>query len=53
MIYCVLDVHGEYELFRKLIEKIKFSNNDKMYICSDIIDKDESSIKLAKQALCQ
>ena len=48
MVYCISDVHGEYELFKKLIERINFSKNDKMYICGDIIDKGESSIKLAK-----
>lgn len=48
MVYCISDVHGEYELFKKLIERIKFSKNDKMYICGDIIDKGESSIRLAK-----
>ena len=48
MIYCISDVHGEYELFQKLIEKINFSNNDKMYICGDIIDKGINSIELAK-----
>ncbi|MBO5714871.1 MAG: metallophosphoesterase [Clostridia bacterium] len=48
MRYFVSDIHGEYELFRKLLVKINFSNQDEMYICGDIIDKGDSSIKLAK-----
>ena len=48
MRYCVSDIHGEYELFIKLLEKIKFSNSDEMYIGGDIIDKGRSSVKLAK-----
>ena len=48
MRYCVSDIHGEYELFKRLLEKINFSDSDEMYICGDIIDKGESSIRLAK-----
>ena len=48
MVYCVSDIHGEYELFKNLLEKIKFSEKDFMYVCGDIIDKGESSVKLAK-----
>ena len=48
MRYCISDIHGEYELFRKLLKKIDFSDFDEMYICGDIIDKGKSSVKLAK-----
>lgn len=48
MTYCVSDIHGEYELFVRLIEKIKFSKDDVMYVCGDVIDKGDSSIRLAK-----
>ena len=48
MIYCVSDIHGEYELFKRLVERIGFSADDHMYICGDIIDKGQSSIKLAR-----
>lgn len=48
MRYCVSDVHGEYELFCRLLKRINFSEKDEMYICGDIIDKGESSVKLAK-----
>ena len=48
MRYCVSDIHGEYELFEQLLKKIKFSSEDKMYICGDIIDKGKSPVKLAK-----
>ena len=48
MRYIVSDIHGEYELFVRLLERLSFSEKDEMYICGDIIDKGESSIKLAK-----
>lgn len=48
MRYCISDLHGKYALFRKMLEAIRFSEQDVMYICGDIIDKGENSIRLAK-----
>ena len=46
MRYCVSDIHGEYELFYRLLENISFSDDDVMYICGDMIDKGKESVKL-------
>ena len=46
MTYFVSDLHGEYELFCKLLKKINFTDNDIMYICGDIIEKGDNSLKL-------
>lgn len=46
--YCISDLHGKYELYQKLLNAIRFSEQDTMYICGDIIDKGENSIRLAK-----
>ena len=48
MTYFVSDLHGEYELFKSLLEKIQFSSDDKMYVCGDILEKGNSSVRLAK-----
>ncbi len=48
MLYVASDIHGEYELFLALLKKINFSNQDKMIICGDIIDKGPNSIRLAQ-----
>lgn len=48
MTYVISDIHGEYNLFIKLLKKIKFNNEDKMIICGDIIDKGNDSVKLLK-----
>ena len=45
MTYIVSDIHGEYDLFIKLLEKIKFSNSDTMIICGDVIDKGDFMVK--------
>ncbi|MBR5120111.1 MAG: serine/threonine protein phosphatase [Clostridia bacterium] len=48
MTYCISDIHGEYDLFMRLLEKIKFSSNDRLIVCGDFIDKGTASIRLAK-----
>ena len=42
------DIHGEYKLFQKMLKAISFGENDELYICGDIIDKGDSSVRLAK-----
>ena len=37
MKYVISDIHGEYELFLKLLDKIYFSKNDKMIINKMVI----------------
>ena len=48
MRYIVSDIHGEYELFVRLLKHISFSEEDEMYICGDVIDKGQQPIRLAK-----
>ena len=48
MTYVISDIHGEYELFLRLLDKIKFSATDTLYICGDIIEKGKQSIRLAQ-----
>ena len=48
MDYCISDIHGYYDLFCRLLDKIRFSGGDKLYVLGDIIDKGPDSIRLAK-----
>ena len=48
MDYCVSDIHGYYELFCRLLDKIRFGGGDKLYVLGDVIDKGPDSIRLAK-----
>lgn len=48
MVYVISDIHGEYDLFVSLLKKIKFSQNDVMYICGDMVDKGQDSVKLLR-----
>ena len=46
MVYVVSDIHGNYEKFKQLLEKISFSDNDIMYILGDFVDYGEGSMEL-------
>ncbi len=46
MNYAVSDLHGSYDKFKKLLEKIKFSDNDFLYVVGDIVDYGEEPIEL-------
>lgn len=50
MIYCISDIHGEYGLFRYLLEKINFSENDTLIILGDMIDKGKNSVEVLRYA---
>lgn len=42
MIYAMSDIHGQHQAFLDMLEKIKFSDRDKMYIIGDVIDRGDS-----------
>ena len=48
MTYCVSDIHGEYDLFMRLLEKIKYSDSDRVIIGGDLINGNKEKEK----ALC-
>lgn len=48
MVYCISDIHGYYDMFCRLLDKIGFSNKDKLYVLGDFVDKGPDSIRLAK-----
>lgn len=51
-VYCVSDLHGRFDLFEMLLEKIKFNpQKDKLYILGDVIDRDYGGIKIIDYAI--
>lgn len=46
MRYVISDIHGYLGLFKALMEKIGFCEEDILYICGDIIDKGPESVRL-------
>lgn len=43
--YVMSDIHGEYDMFVELLEKIQFKANDTLYILGDILDRGPHPIK--------
>ncbi|MBQ4268646.1 MAG: serine/threonine protein phosphatase [Clostridia bacterium] len=52
MTYLVSDIHGEYDLFCKLLDKIEYSDEDELYVLGDFLDKGNGSARLAR-LLCE
>lgn len=48
MDYCISDIHGYYELFCRLMDKIGFCGGDRLFVLGDMIDKGPESIRLVK-----
>lgn len=53
MRYIASDLHGEAELFLRLLDQIGFSDTDELLICGDILDKGPEPIRLAKLVFSQ
>lgn len=48
MDYAISDIHGHYGPFCRLMDKIKFGGDDRLFVLGDMIDKGPDSIRLAK-----
>ncbi len=46
MTYIISDIHGCYEEYKKLLEKIGFSDDDELFILGDAMDRGKESIKV-------
>lgn len=43
--YVIADIHGEYEMFLKLLHKIGLKDSDELYILGDVVDRGPHPIK--------
>lgn len=39
MIYCVSDIHGDYDKYKRLLQEIKFSDDDLLIVLGDTLDR--------------
>ena len=46
MKYVISDIHGRWDKYQSMLEKIAFSKNDKLYILGDVIDRGRDGIKI-------
>lgn len=45
MVYVMSDLHGCYEMYVKMLEKIEFGPEDTLYVLGDVLDRGPSGIK--------
>ena len=46
MTYVMSDLHGQYEKYRQMLQKIGFSDEDELYVLGDVIDRGPQSVAL-------
>ena len=51
MIYAMSDLHGCYDKYIKMLEKIRFNENDTLYILGDIVDRGDGGIKILQDMM--
>lgn len=51
MIYVISDIHGCYEEYMKLLEKIQFSQEDELYVLGDVVDRGPEPIKVLQDMM--
>lgn len=49
--YVLSDIHGEADRFHGMLEKIRFSNEDTLYILGDVIDRGPDGISLLMEIM--
>lgn len=48
MHYIISDIHGEFDSFLRMMDQIKFSDQDRMFLLGDVIDRGKQSIQLLR-----
>lgn len=51
MIYVISDIHGCYDEYRKMLEKIQFSQDDELYVLGDVVDRGPEPIKVLQDMM--
>ena len=46
MTYVMSDLHGRYEQYAKMLERIRFSEQDELYILGDVVDRGPQPIRI-------
>lgn len=50
-IYCIGNIHGDYESYLKMLGKINFSDRDTLYVIGNVIDGGSGSLKILRDMM--
>ena len=48
MTYVMSDLHGEYDKYLSMLDKIKFSDDDDLYILGDVVDRGQEPVEILR-----
>ena len=51
MNYVISDIHGCYEQYMKLLDKIHFSERDTLYLLGDLVDRGPDPMEVVKDVM--
>lgn len=51
MIYCMSDIHGELDRWQKMLELIRFSRDDTLYVLGDVIDRKPHGLEILRDIM--
>lgn len=51
--YILSDIHGDYEGYQTIIEKIHFSKDDVLYVNGDVLDRGTGSLQILQHMMMQ
>ena len=50
-IYVISDIHGQYDMFMELVDKIKLKGTDTLYVLGDVLDRGPHPIKTIRKLM--
>lgn len=51
MLYAMSDLHGEYQKYLAMLEKIKFNQEDTLYLLGDLVDRGPEPVKILQDII--
>ncbi len=51
MIYAMADIHGQYDKYIAMLQKINFSDNDVLFVLGDVIDRGSQGMAILKDMM--
>ena len=51
MIYVIADIHGCYDVYISFLKKIKFSDEDELFVLGDVVDRGPEPIKVLQDMM--
>ncbi|MBR6307271.1 MAG: fructose-bisphosphatase class III [Lachnospiraceae bacterium] len=50
-VYVMGDIHGEYDMFLKMLDKLSFKDSDELYLIGDVVDRGPHPIKVLQKIM--